>query len=314
MNEQQKEHVEIPISNEPNKNNRLNEDSSKTDINKNDNQNINSIINKPNNEIENNSISFQNQYDKDSSNSSSNMEKSKNESKSVPTVQEEINFHIDLNIRSKFLLKVFGILLIQFLFTFGIILISQLNIIKKFLFSHRLLYMILMSTAGFIYILSLIIFLCNPSLAKKVPYNYIILFSITICESVILTYVSILYQFEYVLGSICFVIAICLALFSISLFNKVDMKFLTMALIILLFIAITYGIIVLIFRNYYLRFLYCLLGAVIFALFILYDTTLIRNQFDIDDYIFAVLTLYFDIIRLFIQILRLLGNSDRGRH
>ena len=84
-----------------------------------------------------------------------------------------------------------------------------------------------------------------------------------------------------------------------------------MTLIILLYIGIAYGIIALIVRNYYLRFLYCLLGAIIFGLFIIYDTIMIRDKYDVDDYIFAALTLYFDIIRLFIEILRLLGSSER---
>ena len=308
MDIQRQDHVEIPISNNPDKNIGLNEELPKVEINYNNNENNKSSNEKPNNELNNNSISFQDQNNKDSS---SRMDNSKRESKDVPIFQEEINFQIDVNIRSKFLLKVFGILLTQFIFTFGIILICQLNIIKNFLFSHKIMYIILMSVSGLIFLSAFFIFLCKPSIVRKVPHNYIILFSITICETILLAYISILYQFEYVLGSVCFVLAICLALFSISLFNKIDIKFLTMTLIILLYIGIAYGIIALIVRNYYLRFLYCLLGAIIFGLFIIYDTIMIRDKYDVDDYIFAALTLYFDIIRLFIEILRLLGSSER---
>ena len=84
-----------------------------------------------------------------------------------------------------------------------------------------------------------------------------------------------------------------------------------MSLVSLLFLLVTYGLLALIIRNYYLIFLYCLLGALVFTLYIVYDTILIRDEFDIDDYIFAALTLYFDIIRLFILILRLLGSRSR---
>ena len=308
MDIQQQDHVEIPISNNPDKNIGLNEELPKVEINYNNNENNKSSNEKPNNELNNNSISFQDQNNKDSS---SRMDNSKRESKDVPIFQEEINFQIDVNIRSKFLLKVFGILLTQFIFTFGIILICQLNIIKNFLFSHKIMYIIIMSVSGLIFLSAFFIFLCKPSIVRKFPHNYFILFSITICETILLAYISILYQFEYVLGSVCFVLAICLALFSISLFNKIDIKFLTMTLIILLYIGIAYGIIALIVRNYYLRFLYCLLGAIIFGLFIIYDTIMIRDKYDVDDYIFAALTLYFDIIRLFIEILRLLGSSER---
>ena len=49
--------------------------------------------------------------------------KVKNESKKISIVQSEIDIKIQINISSRFMLKVFGILLIQFIFTFGLILI-----------------------------------------------------------------------------------------------------------------------------------------------------------------------------------------------
>ena len=83
-----------------------------------------------------------------------------------------------------------------------------------------------------------------------------------------------------------------------------------MSIISLAFIAITYGLLALFTRNYYLIYFYCLIIAVIYALYLIYDTQLIRDKFSIDDYIFAALTLYFDTVRLFISILRILGGSS----
>ena len=120
MDIQQQDHVEIPISNNPDKNVGLNEEFPKVEINDNNNENNKSSNKKVNNELDNNSISFEDKNNKDSS---SQVDNNKRESKDVPIFQEEINFSIDANIRSKFLLKVFGILLTQFIFTFGIILI-----------------------------------------------------------------------------------------------------------------------------------------------------------------------------------------------
>ena len=301
-------HVEIPISKEQKKQPCF-EDNSKADINSNNN-NFNRFNNNPKVQNDQNSISFQNGYNDEGS---SNTDKSKNGSKNVSIAQSEIELKIQLNIRSRFMLKVFGILLTQFIFTFGLILICQIKKIKNFLFTHTILLIILMSISGFIFLTSFIIFMCKPDIMRKVPHNYIVLFLITICETILLCYISILYSFIYVLGAIAYVTAICIAIFGISLFNKIDMKFLGMSLIILIFIGLTYGLLALIFRSYYLNFLFCLIGALIFELFIVYDTQLIRDQYDIDDYIFAALTLYFDIIRLFIQILKILGNLSRER-
>jgi FtsH-binding integral membrane protein len=219
-----------------------------------------------------------------------------------------IDLAINISIRSKFMLKVFGILLFQFLITFAFIFITQIEKIKLYLFNHYILCLVLFIISLVLYVTSFIIFSCKPSIIRKVPANYIILFLITISMTIMLVFISIEYSFQYILGATTFLIAICLAMFSIALFNKIDIKYFTISLVAFMFLAITYGLLALIVRNYYLIFLYCMLGGIVFALFIAYDTILIRDKFDIDDYIFAALTLYFDIIRLFIFILRILGS------
>jgi len=217
--------------------------------------------------------------------------------------------NLDLNIRSSFMIKVYGILLTQFIITFGLILITQIEIIKNYLLDNSILFIVLFYSSIAIFLTVFVIFLCNPKLLQKVPINYIILFIITICESIMLVYVSICYTFEYVIGAMSFVLAISLSIFAISFFNKIDIKYLYMSMISLCFLLITYGLLAAIFRNHYLIFLYCFLGAVLFALFIIYDTTVIRDHFSYDDYILAAMTLYFDVIRFFIYVLRILGAS-----
>ena len=186
--------------------------------------NINNNIppNKTNEKEENNSVSLQISQRKDFP---SNLEINKDLSKEVSVAQSEFHFDIELSIRSKFMLKVYGILLAQFIFTFGLILICHINKIKNYLIHHIVLYIILISISGVIYLATFIVFSCNPKLLRKVPQNYIILFIITICLSILLTYISILYSFQCVLGAISFVTAICVSIFSISLFNKIDIKY-----------------------------------------------------------------------------------------
>ena len=53
-------------------------------------------------------------------------------------------------------------------------------------------------------------------------------------------------------------------------------------------------------------------GALVFSLFILYDTQMIlggnhEHVFCIDDYALAAICLYFDFVQLFLSLLRLLG-------
>jgi FtsH-binding integral membrane protein len=48
------------------------------------------------------------------------------------------------------------------------------------------------------------------------------------------------------------------------------------------------------------------------GLYIIYDTQLIigkkANKFSIDDYVFAAMCIYIDIVRLFLYILRIMGG------
>jgi FtsH-binding integral membrane protein len=61
--------------------------------------------------------------------------------------------------------------------------------------------------------------------------------------------------------------------------------------------------------------LFCCLGAFLFSFYLLCDTQMIiggkhrRFQFQEDDYILGALVLYLDIINLFLEILRLLGDN-----
>lgn len=242
-----------------------------------------------------------------------------NQKKKVSIVESEqksnLNINVDFysNMRSKFISKVYGILLTQLLFTFIFVLICQIKKIKEFLFEQKILLIVLMGFSLLSFIVIFIIFLCKPSILNKVPQNYICILIITISVTILLVYISILYPVHFVVGAMSFVLAISLVIFLISLFSKIDIKYLAMVIILLSSCALDYGLLALIYRNYYLHFLYCLIGGVIYALYIAFDTISIRDHFSIDDYAFGALTLYLDIVRLFIQILRILGSASNRK-
>ena len=59
---------------------------------------------------------------------------------------------------------------------------------------------------------------------------------------------------------------------------------------------------------------YAGIGALLFSLYLVYDTQLIvggthrKHQFEIDDYAMAAICLYIDIIQIFMYILTLVGD------
>ena len=85
----------------------------------------------------------------------------------VIIVHSDSNINIEENIRSKFMLKVYGILLFQYIFTFGIILICQAPRIKLFLIENDGLGIFLMIISLIIFITAFILFLCKPANNEK---------------------------------------------------------------------------------------------------------------------------------------------------
>ena len=114
------------------------------------------------------------------------------------------------------MIKVYGILFTQFIFTFELVLITQIIIIKEYLLNKPVLGIVLICFEAVIFLTTFIVFLCNPKLLQKVQVNYIILTIITVCETIILVYVAIFYSPNYVIGAIAFVIAISIGFFCFS--------------------------------------------------------------------------------------------------
>ena len=60
---------------------------------------------------------------------------------------------------------------------------------------------------------------------------------------------------------------------------------------------------------------YSAVGALVFSLYLIYDTQMMlggnhKNSISPEDYIFAALSIYLDIMQLFLHILRLISSSE----
>ena len=87
-------------------------------------------------------------------------------------------------------------------------------------------------------------------------------------------------------------------------------------LFVLFFCILLFGLFAAIFRSRVMSVVYCSLGVMLFGFYLVYDTQLIvggdhKIQFGLDDYVFAALNLYLDIINLFIYVLSLVSSSRR---
>ena len=221
-----------------------------------------------------------------------------------------ISFHINYDIESKFLMKVYGIVLFQFIIIFGLTLIFQIKSIKNYIQGHESFFWAFFAISLFIIIFPVILFECCPRTLQSVPYNYIILFAYTIFLAIFCAFLGSFYHFQAVLGVITCIVAICIGSFCIGLFNKGgDAKAWFFIISSLICLALHYGIMALIFRSYYYIFLYDTIFAIIYALYIAFDTIIIKQNLSCDDYIAAAIILDIDIIRLFIILLRIFGSK-----
>ncbi|XP_040820442.1 protein lifeguard 2-like [Ochotona curzoniae] len=216
----------------------------------------------------------------------------------------------DRNVRKGFIVKVFLLLSAQ-LFVTAII-------ISMFIFWKDLNSWV-RANPWFTYALLpaffgvLIILACCGDLRRRVPANYILLGFFTVLEGLLLGTVSVFYKAEEVLWATAATTLVTLALTVFALQTKWDFTLLNGVLFVFVFVLMAYGIILLFVRSYWLHLLYAGLGTLIFSFYLVMDVQLmvggrhIHSDLDPEEYVFAALNIYLDIINLFLFILQLIG-------
>ena len=53
----------------------------------------------------------------------------------------------------------------------------------------------------------------------------------------------------------------------------------------------------------------CVLGIIIFSIYVVFDTKMIMEYLSVDEYVIGALMIYIDIIQLFLYILQILGSN-----
>ncbi|TEA22907.1 hypothetical protein DBR06_SOUSAS8410021 [Sousa chinensis] len=218
-------------------------------------------------------------------------------------------------IRRAFIVKVFFLLSVQLLITGAIIRLFlfwkalRVWVVKNPWFTYALL------PAFFVVF---IILACCGKLRRQVPANYILLGLFVISG-------FSFYNAEEVLWATAGTALVTISLTLFALQTKCGFTLLNGMLFVLLFVLIIYGILLIFIRSYWLHLLYAGLGTVIFSLlsaflpffdkeYVLGDGWEVmvggrhhHSDLDPEEYVFAALNIYMDIISLFLFILQLIG-------
>lgn len=225
--------------------------------------------------------------------------------------QEEINY----GIFKGFLIKVYGIISFQLLITLVVILIFQKESIKNYFIQNSSLasFLNFISTIGFI--ITLIILALKQDLAKKVPYNYISLFIMTVFLSLMCAFFSLSFSVESVIFCIALTAISSISITIYAYYSTTNWGIILALLMVIIGQSFGFILMMLILNNTMMEKVLCLLGTLLFGVYLVYDTQIIMKKFGevygVDDYIFASIQIYLDIINLFMIILSVFGKNNK---
>ncbi len=219
---------------------------------------------------------------------------------------------IQQSIRLGFIRKVYGIISFQLLIT---------TIVVYFSIYNQFLNRFMISNPGFNYLsffgvlFTEIPIFCCPSVASKVPLNYVLLLIFTLCESYLVAYMTLIYEPLSVLMCAGITLALVLGLTLYAIFTKTDMTLWGGGLVCLSVIFFILSLIGIFYSSLFYQTLLNCCGLFLFSLYLMYDTQLVigKNKILIstDQYIIGALMIYIDIISIFIKILLLLGKKKK---
>jgi len=221
----------------------------------------------------------------------------------------------NVNIRLGFIKKVYSILTVQLLITMAIGFISINTGFGDFQMRNTWL---IITACIFAFVVSLIMVCCH-NLARKVPTNYILLFTFTLCEAYAISAVCKAYadrgQADLVMIALGLTVGMTFALTLYAMTTKSDMTTLGGTLFACLIGLLFFSFLALFTHLKWVQIIISVLTIICFGVYLVFDTQLImggkRFQLEIDDYIIGALQLYLDIIILFLEILKLLAATEK---
>lgn len=214
-------------------------------------------------------------------------------------------------VRMAFIKKVYSILMAQLLVTTAMIGLFFTDGARQFLAANSwLLIMAFIATFACIIVLS-----CFTEMRRRTPHNFIFLGVFTVCEGLLLGCVCATYQASEVLMAAAICTVVCLALTAFAFQTKYDFTALNGILFVCLVVLFILGLFAAIFPSKALSIVYASLGALLFSIYLVVDTQMMlggthKYALSPEEYIFAALNLYLDIINLFLFILQLIGNRN----
>jgi len=228
---------------------------------------------------------------------------------------------MDVSIRHGFIRKVYGIVGSQLLLT-ALISGAIVEAGKSYLRQNQSLTLGLLLVSSMLSIGTMCIFCCAPHYMRKSPHNYAILLGFTVAEAIVVGMISSTYNTESVIIAFFMTTFLVAGLTVFACQTSYDFTGCGPYLFVGILCLWMFGFFVWL-GSFFLsgpafhtmNLLYATGGACLMGFYIIYDTQMIvggkhsrSHEFSIDDYAFAAISLYMDIVQLFLYILRIVGS------
>ncbi|KAJ4311371.1 hypothetical protein N0V94_007974 [Neodidymelliopsis sp. IMI 364377] len=210
-----------------------------------------------------------------------------------------------LDIRMAFIRKVYAILTVQLLATAGVSALSMTSATyRNWIQTHP--WAMWMSLIGTFVFLGLTFWK-----RKSYPMNMLFLGGFTAMEAYSVSIIVSMYDSTIVLTALVFTVGIFIALSLFACQSKYDFTHWAPYLFGGIWVLILFGFMAAFFPyNSKVELGYGIVSALIFSGYILVDTQLIMRHYHVEEHIAAAISLYLDIINLFLAILRILNSQS----
>ena len=216
------------------------------------------------------------------------------------------------SVRMGFIRKVYSILSVQLIITFGFVLIFSLSEGSKIWARQNSGLLILAFICS---IISLCTLACCGSVRRQFPHNFICLGIFTLAQAFLLGIMTAFYKTNIVVLAVLMTAVVCVGLTIFAMQTKIDFTVYSGVMFVALLILMVMGLILSFVRIPILQVIYAGFGALIFCIYLIIDTQMIvggnhKSQMSPEEYIFGAITLYTDIINIFMYILQILNYAD----
>ncbi|KAG7242100.1 hypothetical protein INR49_024146 [Caranx melampygus] len=227
---------------------------------------------------------------------------------------EDFGFTLDCkNIRTAFIRKVFLVLTAQLLVTFAFVAVfTFVEEVKRFVLVNYWTYLVSYA----VFLVSVCVITCCGNLRRRHPWNLVALSVLTLSMSYMVGMIASFHETESVIMAVGITAFVCFAVVLFSLQTKYDFTSCYGVLYVCLFVLFFVFLLCIFIRDRILHIMYAGLGALLFTCFLAVDTQMLLGNKELslspEEYVFAALTLYTDIINVFLYILALVGRARGG--